>query len=511
MSVNQRKAGVILSYLGQGIQILSALVYTPIMLRLLGQSEYGLYQLVHSVVSYLSLFSLGFTAAYVRFYSRFKSEDKQEDIYRLNGMFLSLFMIIALIASLCGVVMIGNIRAIFKTGLTEDEYGIARVLMAFMIFNLAVSFPNSVFNCIISAHEQFFFQRVLTVLHHLLNPFITLPLLLMGYGSIGMVVVTTVITLAQLAANILFTFKKLHEKFYFNHFDYKLFRSIGSFTFFIFLNQIIDQINWSIDKFLLGRMINTAAVAIYGLGAQINTIYVQLSSSISSVFVPQVNQIVANRDDNHELSELFTKIGRIQFFIMGLILSGFIFVGKPFMLLWGGKGYTDSYYVTLLLIIPVTVPLIQNIGIEIQRAKNMHKARSVVYAAIAIANIFLSIPLIRMYGPIGAAVGTAISLFVGNGLFMNWYYDRKIGLEIGNFWRNILSFLPALILPAVIGICIMQFVPIRSWLMLVLAAIIYAVIYFVSFWVFGFNAYEKSTISGLVRKIGHKFVHKRES
>lgn len=64
---NQLKAGVILSYLTTGISIVIQLVYMPVMIRLLGQSEFGLYTLVSGVVSYLSLFSLGFTGAYLRF------------------------------------------------------------------------------------------------------------------------------------------------------------------------------------------------------------------------------------------------------------------------------------------------------------------------------------------------------------------------------------------------------------------------------------------------------------
>ena len=90
--------------------------------------------------------------------------------------------------------------------------------------------------------------------------------------------------------------------------------------------------------------------------------------------------------------------------------------------------YSDAYYVTLLLIIPVTIPLIQNLGIEIQRAMNMHKSRSIVYLFISVMNIFISIPLIKMFGAIGAAAGTAFALFLGNILFINWYYQYKIKL-----------------------------------------------------------------------------------
>lgn len=160
---------------------------------------------------------------------------------------------------------------------------------------------------------------------------------------------------------------------------------MGIYIFHFHLNQIIDQINWSLDKFLLGRFAGTTAVAVYGVGGQINTLYLQFSSSVSNVFVPKVNRIVAETNDDEQLTKLFTKVGRIQFMVLGLILSGFVFLGTPFVKLWAGSEYSESYVVTLLLIIPVTVPLIQNLGIEIQRAKNMHKARAIIYLAIAIA------------------------------------------------------------------------------------------------------------------------------
>ncbi len=502
--MNQKKAGVLLSYISEAIKILTSLIYTPIMLRLLGKSEYGLYQLVYSVVSYLGLLSLGFTSSYIRYYSRFKSEDNRDEISRLNGMFMVIFLVIAGITVICGFILLGNIRSVLGRGLTETEYETARVLMVLMVFNLAVTFPNSVFDCITSAHEKFFFQRLLTVLQNLLNPFLTLPLLLMGYGSIGMVVAATGLTVAKCTANIWYVFWKLHEKFVFHKFKFSMLKDIGHFTFFIFLNQVVDQINWSIDKFLLGRLLGTAAVAVYGLGGQINTMYMQLSSSVSSVFIPRVNALAAKGNRNHEISDLFIRIGRIQFLILSLVLTGFLFLGQPFMKIWGGSGYESSYYIVLWLIIPVTIPLIQNLGIEIQRAMNMHKARSIVYFLIAIFNILLSIPLIKFMGSIGAAMGTAISLLLGNGLFMNWYYRRKIGLDIKKFWKNIISFFPALAVPIMFGICIINFISIDNIGKLFLWGIIYTIIFCISAWFLGMNHSEKVLIKSIMDRIRRK-------
>ncbi|MDY2887118.1 MAG: lipopolysaccharide biosynthesis protein [Bariatricus sp.] len=501
MQINQRKAGVILSYTGEIVKILVNLVYTPIMLRLLGQSEYGLYQLVYSVVSYLSLLSLGFGSSYLRFYSRYKVQKDEDGVAKLNGMFMIIFCSISVICVLCGCVMIGNIRGIFGTGLTNAEYETARILMGMLIINLAMTFPNSVFNCYITAHEKFLFQKVLILLQNIFSPFLTLPLLIMGYGSVGMVSVTTFLTFALLLSNMFYCFKKLHIKFKFKKFQAGLLREMWVFTFFIFLNQIIDQVNWSVDKFLLGRLSGTTAVAVYGVGGQINTMYQQFSTSISNVFVPKVNRIVAESDDNSQLTKLFTRVGRIQFMVLGLILSGFVFFGYPFVKMWAGEEYGASYAVAIFLIVPVTVPLIQNLGIEIQRAKNMHKARSIVYLFIAIANVFISIPLIKFMGPAGAALGTAISLFAGNIIFMNWYYHARIGMNMFYFWKEIAKFIPALIVPCVIGIIIINFANITGLVKLGVFAIVYTAVYGLSMYFLGMNEEEKQLVMGPIKKL----------
>lgn len=471
------------------------------MLRLLGQSEYGLYQLVYSVVSYLSLLSFGFTASYMRFFSRAKVKNEQNEIDRLNGMFMTIFLVIAVICFLCGAVMIGNIKFIFADGLTPQEYPTARILMVLMVFNLALTFPNSVFDAFTSAYERFFFQKMLVVLQNLLNPFLALPLLLLGYGSVGMVCVTTFLTIAKLVANAWFSLKKLNVRFVFHGFRFGLLKEMWIFTFFIFLNQIIDQVNWSIGKFLLGRLAGTTAVAIFGLGAQINSMYLQFSTSISNVFVPKVNRIVATSDDNRELTKLFTKVGRVQFIILALIFTGFIFFGQPFMIFWGGEGYADSYYIALWLILPVTVPLIQNLGIEIQRAKNKHQARSIVYFCIAIANVLISIPLIQSVGTVGAAMGTGISLICGNIIFMNWYYQKHIGLDMFYFWKSISMFIPGLVIPCIIGVLIMRFVTINSLIVLGLWIALYAIVYCLSMYFLGMNNEEKQMVMGPIRKL----------
>src|SRR5690625_4555326 len=487
-----------------GLGYLISIVYTPIMLRLLGQSEYGLYNLVASVVSYLGVLNFGFGSAYMRYYSKYKVKEDKEKIAVLNGMFLTIFIVMGVIASIAGIILALNTELIFGSELSSVELSRAKILMIILVINLAISFPNIVFSSHITANEKFIFQKVVQMIRIVANPFLVLPILLMGYGSVGMVVMTTILNLVVEALNIIFCMTKLQMQFSFNKFDFKLIKEMTVFSSFIFVNMIIDQINWNLDKFILGRFHGTISVAIYGLAAQLNTYYKQLSTAVSNVFIPRVHRIVSKGNSDTELTHLFTRIGRIQFMVLSLIASGLIFFGRPFISFWAGNNYNDSYGVALLLILPITIPLIQNIGIEIQRAKNMHRFRSIVYFFIAVLNLIVTIPLSSRYGAIGAATGTALSLLLGNGLLMNWYYHARVKLNIKYFWKQILSLTPALLVVIIFGVFINNYLNLYNIINFLVLGVIYVLIFFVSMWLLGMNDYEKDLISKPLNRIRMK-------
>jgi O-antigen/teichoic acid export membrane protein len=500
MKINQLKAGAALSYISMGLGYLVSIIYTPIMLRLLGQSEYGLYNLVASVVAYLGVLNFGFGSAYIRYYSRYKVRDDREKIATLNGMFLIIFSVIGLIAVIAGTVLAMNTEVIFGSELTSTELSRARFLMMILVVNLAISFPNIVFTSHITANEKFVFQKLVQMIKTVANPFVVLPLLIFGYGSVGMVIATTFLNITIEIINAVYCINKLKMKFSFRNFDFKLMREMTVFSSFIFINLLIDQINWNVDKFILGRFHGTVSVAVYGLAAQLNTYYLSIATAISSVFIPRVHRLVANSDNNSELIKLFTRIGRIQFIILSLISSGLIFFGRPFINMWAGKDYDGSYPIALLLIIPVTVPLIQNIGIEIQRAKNLHQFRSWVYFFIALGNLGLTIPLAKTYGGVGAAIGTAVSLIIGNGFLMNWYNHVKVGLDMKYFWWEIIKITPSLIIPVLTGVLLNRFLVSHSIPYFFLSVLIYTIVFVISIWMLGMNQYERDLLISPIKK-----------
>ena len=176
--LNQLRAGVVLTYVSLAVGYLVSMVFTPVMIRMLGQNEYGLYTLVLSIASYLNLLNFGFGASYMHFYARCRETGTEDDVRRLNGLFLLTFAVIAVIALTAGLIVAENVDLLQKT-LTPAEVSKARVLIRILSVNLAFTLIASVFTSFITAQERFIFQKSVQIFKNLLSPLAMLAAMLL--------------------------------------------------------------------------------------------------------------------------------------------------------------------------------------------------------------------------------------------------------------------------------------------------------------------------------------------
>ncbi len=506
MKLNQLKIGSLLSYFNMFLNIAISLLYTPFMLNILGQSEYGLYSTVSATISMLGVLNLGFTGSYVRYFMKYKVNNDEDSLAKLNGLFMLIFSGIGAIALVCGLFLSNNLGMVFDTGLTASEYETAKKLMIILSFNMAVSFPMSVFQNIITAHEKYLFFKLFGIIKTLSGPMITIPLLLSGFGSVALVTSTVVLALVTDIVYLVYAKKFLHARFSFRKIPNELFKSVFTFSFLIAVHLIVDQVNSNVDKVILGRFLGTEAVAVYAVGFSLHHYYMLFSTAVSHVFTPRVHKII-NETKNQlilqkeRLTDLFVRVGRIQSLIVFLIASGLVFFGKQFIYLWVGKEYDLSYYVTIMLVLSSTIDVIQNIGIEVQRGLNRHGFRSLVYLVMALINIGLTVVLCQKYGVVGATVGTAIAYLFVNGLVINIYYHKKCSLDIFVFWKSILRLSLGLIIPCAAGVMINIFWEMSTYLTLAIGILIYTFTYCISMWFIGMNGYERNLVLVPARKI----------
>lgn len=504
MKINELKVGAILSYVVIALNMVIGIIYTPYLTRMLGQSEYGLYSLVASVISYLTILDLGFGNAITVYTARYLAKKDKEGEEKLHGMFLIIYTIIGLVAGIIGRVLYFNVDRLFGKSMTLEELSTAKVLMGILTFNLVITFPFSIYSSIITAYEKFVFNKIVNIIRIIITPLIMIPLLMIGYKSVALVIFTTFLNITCLVINMVYCLTKLHIKFNFKGFDFKLLAEIFSYSFFIFLNTIIDKINWSVDNFVLGTVSGTVAVAIYAVAANFNTMYLNFSTAISGVLLPKVSKMEANNATDEEFTNIFIKTGRLQYIVMGLIITGFVIFGKQFIETLYGMDYSNAYYMACILMIPVTVPLIQNVGLSILQAKNKYKYRTMIFFAIAIANIGISIPLAKKFGGIGSAIGTSLALVVGQIIIMNIYYHKKIHINMIEFWKEILKMSIPVLITFALGFCAYRAINTNNILIYGLEIIIYTLIYATLMWKFAMNDYEKNIIQKPIKKLLHK-------
>ena len=494
MSQSQLKIGALLSYVVLALQNLVGLLYTPFMLRMMGKSEYGVYSIAASIVAYLTILDLGFGNAIVRYTAKFRTEDKKEEQYEMFGMFFLLYCGIGLIALLAGGILYLNAENIFGASMTANELSRTKIILVLMVFNLAITFPFSLFGSIITAYEQFVFQKVIVIVRIILNTAAMVVLLNMGYKAIAMVVVATIFNVLTLSLNFWYCKHYLKIKMRFSGFHWGFLREISIYSFWIFLNAIMDRIYWSTGQFVLGAYAGAAVVAVFAVAIQLEHMYMSFSNAINGVFLPKVTAMAVRESDGRAISDLFIKTGRIQYCVMILVLTGFFLFGRQFIRLWAGEGYDDAYIISMLFFVPLTVPLIQNLGITILQARNQMKFRSLLYLVISLVSLGAQIPLSKYYGGIGCACAITGALVLGQILVMNVYYQVKQKIDIVGFWIEIvkMSVVPAVL--TVVAYYALKNYSLDSVSKLVGGICLYMIVYLPLFFKFSMNRYERDVL-----------------
>lgn len=499
---NQVKAGAILTLVSLFIGNVISLGYTPFMLKSLGQIEYGLYGLANSIVGYLTVLDFGFGNAAVRYTAKYKAESCEYKLKYMYGMFISIYVIIGLVTFILGLIISQNAGVFFTKVLTTNEIEIVRKLLILASINLAVSFPLGVFTAIITAYERFTFLKITLIVRYLINPLVLIPVLLLGYKSIGLICATTVLNIIFLLGNLLYCLRKLKVRISFKKFDFNLLKELFSYSLWIFVGSIVNQLWWNSGQFMLGIYSSAVSIALYNLAMQFKSYFETFATSVSGVFLPRLTSMESQKLSNEVFTESFIKVGRLQFILISLITTGFILFGKQFICIWAGEDYELAYYITLIIFIPLSLVDTQTLGIAILQAKNKHKFRSIVYLCVVIVCITFCIPLIKKFDVFGCAIATASALTIGNIFIMNWYYHKRIGLNVFRFWKEIIKIFPGVLVSAFTGyFCLVFMPPLHTYKLLLPSILCYVFIFFTVLYFLSMNKYERGLVMGVFAKI----------
>ena len=495
--MSQRKYGAVLSYVSIFINISLGLVFTPFLVRMLGKSEYGVFNIVGAFAAYLTIMDLGLNDSVVRYVAKYRAlKDRKSEENFLAIIFL-IYMVISLLVVGAGLLIYFNLPSIFSRSLTLHELASARTMFAVLIVNVTATILFNSISATIVAYERFILLRMLEIASNLISTLALCAVLLMGYKAVAVVVVTTVMSLSILSFKVLYAFLKLKIRLKIHHFEGPIVTDIFKYSMAIFIVVIVEQIYWKLDNIILGIMLTPSVVAVYAIGMSFHKYFMSFSTAISKVMLPKVVQRVELGGDGKELTDMLILVSRIQAIVLMLILSGLILYGREFISLWIGPGYEMAYYVMLVTLIPYSLELIGNIRNIIMQAKGIYWYRSITVLVLSLINIPVTILLIKVYGMVGASIATGAGILLGY-FVVNKIIGSKAGIDVGRFTRELASgILPAVLVSCATGVAI-NLVSGTSWSVFIGKAALHTLVYTLCIWFIGMNPYEKNLIKGLL-------------
>lgn len=503
---SQIKIGAVLSYINMLVGNLIPLFYTPIMLELLGQSEYGLYKLSSSAASYLSLASFGIGSAVTRYLIKARTENGKTAEENMFGLFNIIFQVIAVITCVIGCFIAFNLDLFYRDSLTVSELNRMTLLVLILTVNTAVGFSASSYNAVVTSHERFLFLQTINIITTCIGPIVNLIVLYLGFASIGMVVSSLLLNIFVRVLYIIYVRCSIQIRPRYSNMPVHLVKEVLMFSFWIFLANIVSQLYNATDTMIIGAIpaLATIGVAIYNVGATFNNMVFSLAQAVSTLFAPRANKMVFSGASNEELTDFVIRVGRYQCYVITLVCSGFVAFGRQFITWYVGTEYMDAYWVAIFMMIPSCIPLVQSAANCITQAKNKHQFRSITYLFIAIFNVIGTYLLVNTYGIVGAALMTGLANILGQGLLMNWYYWKKIGLDIPRFWKSILSIEWIPLVMCFAALFLGQYIDFSNIPMFFVGVIIYIAVYFLLSWKFSFLPEEKKEVLEPIRKLKKK-------
>lgn len=496
MAVSNIGKGAIISYVAIFLNIIISFVYTPWMLHQIGASDYGLYSLIISFISYFTI-DFGLTNAIARFVAKYRAEGDYHKVENIMGLTLWIFIAIDAVIFLCLFVCYFFIADIFA-GLTPEEIERLKVLYIIAGTFSILSFALKPLDGALTAFEYFVPAKVLDMVYKVGSVAFVVVALLLGGDIYMLVLINGGLSFIVHVYRYIYWCKVTGLRVNMRFFDKSEMRSITSFSGWTFLTGLAQRFRLNLIPSVLGIFSNSTQIAIFALGMTIEAMTWTLSSALNGLFLPKVSQMV-HANDRAGILDLMIRVGRIQLFIVFLIFSGFFVVGQEFINLWVGTDYSDVYYIVLFLIFTGLISNTLSVAYDMVYAVNKVKSTASAVFTSSLLGLAGSCFFAGQFGALGCAACTGVALILTQILFLR-IYKRKMDIDVISFFRQChFKILPLLIVLAVAFYFSFNKLNIHGWFPMGICVALYGIAFALVSYLFLFNSYEKSLVKSILK------------
>ncbi|MGO8985016.1 MAG: flippase [Terriglobales bacterium] len=417
-----------------GINVVVGLLLSPFILHRLGDTAFGLWVLIFSITGYYGMFDLGIRSSVVRYVSKFTATGDREELAKLINTSLFTYTCIGVASMVVTVFVAYHIDRMFH--IPPEFLPTARSLLLMVGASVAIGFPAGVFGGFLEGLQSFYILSWTNVVSTLLRAGLIVTALTHGYGLLTVALITITLPLLGSIMNGILALRLCPVPFGVKYVDRGTFRQIRNYSGVTFMIMVAGRLKFKTDEIVIGTFMSAAAITYFNIGARIVDYAGQVVTALSQIFVPMASQSDA-RSDMTRLRKIFLVGNRVCGLTIFPVCVILLILGKSVIEVWVGKKYVaTSYPVLVIMILCSTLWWAQGASGRILFGMSKHGTWAVVTMIEGVSNLILSIILVRPYGIIGDALGTAIPLTCSVLFFMPRHLCKKLDIPLLTYLRE---------------------------------------------------------------------------
>lgn len=423
--------GTATKYVLLALNIVIGVLLMPFTMEHLGKAQYGLWMLIVSMTYYFQLLDLGYGSGIVRHITEADAKGDERGVNEVVSTFFVVYTGIGSLALLGAVLIAAFVIPRFPT-IGPEHQRTAQLLMLILGVRVAVGFPMTVFGAVATSRQAFALNGSIAIASALASALATWIILIQGYGLVPLVSATTTVALVTYiayAASAKHVFPALRIRP--SAFNRGRVREVTAFSAYVFLIDLAIQLGFNIDNLVIGGALGTAAVAVYAVAHRLTEYQRQLCNQLNGMLFPVVVRFASTAPDR--LRHAAIEATRVGFGLVAGVTACLVGFAGLLVAAWMGDGFDEAVLPLYLLALASVVLVVQQPLGNVLLSAGRHRFVAAVAIGEALANVAISLALVRSYGLAGVAFGTAAPVIAANLAILMPVACRTLGISYGRF------------------------------------------------------------------------------
>ncbi|HZQ96671.1 MAG TPA: polysaccharide biosynthesis C-terminal domain-containing protein [Candidatus Sulfotelmatobacter sp.] len=444
---------VVSSWSGLAINIAVGFFLSPFILHHLGDEAFGLWVLIFSLTGYYGIFDFGIRSSLVRYVSKFEATGDKDQLARLINTSLFTYTCVGaflMVPTIWGSFYVDRLFHIPPAFLRD-----ARLLFFMVGASLALGFPLGISGGILEGLQRFYLMNWTNIVSTLVRAVLIIYVLNHGFGLLSVALITVSLPLVTTAVRGVIAQQLLRIPYGWKYVDRDSLRQVANYGGVTFIIIVAARLRFKSDAVVIGTFLSATAITFFSIGGRLVDYAGEVVSSMAQIFTPMSSHFQATGNYG-QIRRIFISGNRACALVMFPLTVSMIIMGKSVIEAWVGARYTSSYVVLLVLLIPSTLYQMQSTSNRILFGMSKHKALAYIVLMEGIANVVLSVVLVRPWGIVGDAIGTAIPMLCTAVFFLPRHMCRLLGVPIRKFLVEAYFYPTILCIPMILVLLVMQ-------------------------------------------------------